>query len=117
MGYMLSPEYGDLLMEEYMGDTEDPQTNRAQFQKMKQDNILVTPALQAAHFHMSTSVMRHDCPGSCSEQYSQMSSVLSRPIPAFLSLSVQALDSNHVSKSFHKSKGQTSPHFTKEETD
>jgi hypothetical protein len=27
MGYMLSPEYGDLLMEEYMGDTEDPQTN------------------------------------------------------------------------------------------
>jgi carboxylesterase 2 len=31
MAYMLSPEYGDLLMEEYMGDTEDPQTNRAQF--------------------------------------------------------------------------------------
>jgi hypothetical protein len=31
MGYLLSPEYGDLLMEEYMEDTEDPQTNRAQF--------------------------------------------------------------------------------------
>jgi hypothetical protein len=31
MGYMLSPEYGDLLMEEYMEDTEDPQMNRAQF--------------------------------------------------------------------------------------
>jgi hypothetical protein len=27
MAYMLSPEYGDLLMKEYMGDTEDPQTN------------------------------------------------------------------------------------------
>jgi hypothetical protein len=31
MGFMHSPEYGDLMMEEYMRDTEDPQTNRAQF--------------------------------------------------------------------------------------
>jgi hypothetical protein len=41
---MLSPEYGDLLMEEYMEDTEDPQMNRAQFWEMMQDNIIVTPA-------------------------------------------------------------------------
>jgi hypothetical protein len=50
MGYMLSPEYGDLLMEEYMRDTEDPQTNRPQFLEMMKDNTIMTPALQTAHF-------------------------------------------------------------------
>jgi carboxylesterase 2 len=47
---MLPAEYGDLLMEEYMGDTEDPQIIQAQFQEMMEDIIIVMPTLQVAHF-------------------------------------------------------------------
>ncbi|KAL1763972.1 liver carboxylesterase, partial [Sigmodon hispidus] len=50
---MLPPECGDLLMEEYMGDTEDPQTLQIQFTEMMGDFALVIPALQVAHFQRS----------------------------------------------------------------
>ncbi|KAL1784287.1 liver carboxylesterase-like isoform 1, partial [Sigmodon hispidus] len=50
---MLPPECSDLLMEEYMGDTEDPQTLQAQFREMMGDFMFVMPALQVAHFQRS----------------------------------------------------------------
>ncbi|XP_031196988.1 pyrethroid hydrolase Ces2e-like isoform X2 [Mastomys coucha] len=50
---MLPPECGDLLMEEYMGDTEDPQTLQEQFREMMGDFMFVIPALQVAHFQSS----------------------------------------------------------------
>ncbi|XP_021075735.1 pyrethroid hydrolase Ces2e [Mus pahari] len=50
---MLPPECGDLMMEEYMGDTEDPETLQAQFREMKGDFMFVVPALQVAHLQRS----------------------------------------------------------------
>ncbi|XP_059120173.1 acylcarnitine hydrolase-like isoform X2 [Peromyscus eremicus] len=47
---MLPPECGDLIMEEYMGDTEDAQTLQAQFRELMEDFMFVIPALQVAHF-------------------------------------------------------------------
>ena len=47
---MLPPECSDLLMEEYMGDVEDPQTLQAQFRELMEDFMFVIPALQVAHF-------------------------------------------------------------------
>ncbi|XP_004690546.1 PREDICTED: cocaine esterase [Condylura cristata] len=47
----LPPEFGDLLMEEYTGGSEDPQTLRARFHEMMGDSIFVIPALQVANFH------------------------------------------------------------------
>ncbi|XP_048211369.1 pyrethroid hydrolase Ces2e-like [Perognathus longimembris pacificus] len=49
----LPAECADLLMEEYMGETEDPQTLQAQFQEMMGDFMFVMPALQVAHFQRS----------------------------------------------------------------
>nr|XP_017197770.1 cocaine esterase-like [Oryctolagus cuniculus] len=46
---MLPPESEDVLMEEYMGSSEDPQTLKAQFQEMMADGLFVMPALQVAH--------------------------------------------------------------------
>ncbi|XP_034378062.1 acylcarnitine hydrolase [Arvicanthis niloticus] len=50
---MLPPECGDLLMEEYMGDTQDAQTLQIQFTEMMADFMFVIPALQVAHFQRS----------------------------------------------------------------
>ncbi|XP_069848594.1 cocaine esterase-like isoform X1 [Dipodomys merriami] len=47
---MLPLAFGDLLIEEYMGNTQDPETIQAQFQEMMGDFIIVMPALQVAHF-------------------------------------------------------------------
>ncbi|XP_048211355.1 cocaine esterase-like isoform X1 [Perognathus longimembris pacificus] len=47
---MLPLEFGDLVMEEYMGNIQDPDTLQAQFQEMMGDFIIVMPALQVAHF-------------------------------------------------------------------
>ncbi|XP_051025141.1 acylcarnitine hydrolase-like isoform X2 [Acomys russatus] len=47
----LPPESSYLIMEEYMGDTEDPQTLRTQFTEMVGDVLFVIPALIVAHFH------------------------------------------------------------------
>lgn len=47
---MLPPESSDLLLEEYMGDTEDPETLQAQYREMMADFTFVIPALQVAHF-------------------------------------------------------------------
>lgn len=47
---MLPPEFGDLLMEEYMKITKDPQTLQAQLLEMLADILFVIPALQTAHF-------------------------------------------------------------------
>ncbi|XP_048211351.1 acylcarnitine hydrolase-like isoform X12 [Perognathus longimembris pacificus] len=49
----LPAECADLLMEEYMGDTEDPQALQAQFQEMMGDFMFVMPALQVAHIQRS----------------------------------------------------------------
>ncbi|XP_021487314.1 acylcarnitine hydrolase-like isoform X2 [Meriones unguiculatus] len=50
---MLPPECSDLLMEEYMGDTEDPQALQIQFTEMMGDFMFVIPSLQVAHFQRS----------------------------------------------------------------
>uniref|UniRef100_A0A286X8D3 Carboxylic ester hydrolase n=2 Tax=Cavia porcellus TaxID=10141 RepID=A0A286X8D3_CAVPO len=50
---ILPDESGDLLMEEYVGNNEDPQTLQAQFHEMMGDAIFVIPALQVAHFQRS----------------------------------------------------------------
>ncbi|XP_075833369.1 acylcarnitine hydrolase-like [Microtus pennsylvanicus] len=50
---MLPPECSDLIMEEYMGDTEDPQTLQLQFTEIMADFMFVIPALQVAHFQRS----------------------------------------------------------------
>ncbi|KAM6177265.1 pyrethroid hydrolase Ces2e-like [Erethizon dorsatum] len=50
---MLPPEFGDLLMEEYMGDNEDPQALQIQFHEVMADSMFVIPALKVAHFHRS----------------------------------------------------------------
>ncbi|XP_059120208.1 liver carboxylesterase-like isoform X2 [Peromyscus eremicus] len=50
---MLPPECSDLLMEEYMGDVEDPQALQAQFRELMEDFMFVIPALQVAHFQRS----------------------------------------------------------------
>ncbi|XP_059120188.1 liver carboxylesterase-like isoform X2 [Peromyscus eremicus] len=50
---MLPPECSDLLMEEYMGDIQDPQTLQAQFRELMEDFMFVIPALQVAHFQRS----------------------------------------------------------------
>ncbi|XP_059118584.1 acylcarnitine hydrolase-like isoform X3 [Peromyscus eremicus] len=49
----LPPECSDLIMEEYMGDTEDAQTLQIQFTEMMGDFMFVIPALQVAHFQRS----------------------------------------------------------------
>ncbi|XP_069848390.1 cocaine esterase-like [Dipodomys merriami] len=49
----LPAECAHLLMEEYMGDTEDSQTLQAQFQDMMADFTFVMPALHVAHFQRS----------------------------------------------------------------
>ncbi|XP_040596718.1 cocaine esterase isoform X2 [Mesocricetus auratus] len=46
---MLSPDFTDMLIEEYLGDTEDPETLQVQFQEMMADFMFVIPALQVAH--------------------------------------------------------------------
>ncbi|XP_027475640.1 cocaine esterase [Zalophus californianus] len=46
----LPPESVDLLMEEYMGDSGDPQTLQALFSEMMGDCIFVIPTLQVANF-------------------------------------------------------------------
>ena len=38
-------------MEEYMGDTKDPQALQIQYMEMMGDFMFVIPALQVAHFH------------------------------------------------------------------
>ncbi|KAM5263337.1 acylcarnitine hydrolase-like [Ctenodactylus gundi] len=50
---MLPVECADLMMEEYMGGSEDPQTLRIQFNEMMGDIMFVIPALQVAHFQRS----------------------------------------------------------------
>ncbi|KAM9046710.1 cocaine esterase isoform 4-T4 [Megaptera novaeangliae] len=50
---MMPPEFADLLMEEYIGDSEDPQTLRIQFHEIMGDCIFVIPALQVAKLQCS----------------------------------------------------------------
>ncbi|XP_066205155.1 cocaine esterase [Saccopteryx leptura] len=50
---MWPPEFGDLLMEEYLGDSSDPETLQIQFNEMIGDSLIVIPALQVANFHRS----------------------------------------------------------------
>ncbi|CAO2586544.1 Acylcarnitine hydrolase [Lemmus lemmus] len=49
----LPPECSDLLMEEYMNNTEDAQTLQIQFKEMMADFLFVIPALQVAKFQCS----------------------------------------------------------------
>ncbi|XP_049559788.1 cocaine esterase isoform X5 [Orcinus orca] len=51
---MMPPEFGDLLMEEYIGESEDPQTLRIQFHEILGDCIFVIPALQVAKLQCSS---------------------------------------------------------------
>ncbi|XP_028635123.1 pyrethroid hydrolase Ces2a-like isoform X2 [Grammomys surdaster] len=50
---MLPPECSGLIMEEYMGNTEDPEILQEQFREMLEDITFVIPALQVAHFQRS----------------------------------------------------------------
>uniref|UniRef100_A0A8C2MLA4 Carboxylic ester hydrolase n=1 Tax=Cricetulus griseus TaxID=10029 RepID=A0A8C2MLA4_CRIGR len=45
---MVSPDFTDMLVEEYLGDIEDPETLQVQFQEMMKDFMFVIPALQVA---------------------------------------------------------------------
>ncbi|XP_025776708.1 cocaine esterase isoform X1 [Puma concolor] len=47
---VLPPQSVDILMEEYLGDSADPQTLQVQFHEMMGDYIFVIPALQVASF-------------------------------------------------------------------
>ena len=47
---MLPPECSNLLMEEYMNNTEDAQTLQIQYKEMIADFLFVIPALQVAKF-------------------------------------------------------------------
>lgn len=47
---MWPAELNDLLMEEYVGDSEDPQLLQEQYKEMIEDLFFVVPALQVAHF-------------------------------------------------------------------
>ncbi|XP_049719805.1 cocaine esterase isoform X2 [Elephas maximus indicus] len=47
---MVPPEFGHLVVEEYVGNNSDPQTLQAQFHEMMGDFIFVIPALQVANF-------------------------------------------------------------------
>ncbi|XP_012516028.1 PREDICTED: cocaine esterase [Propithecus coquereli] len=49
----LPHELGDLLMEEYVGDSKDPQALQAQYQELMADSIFVIPALRVAHSQCS----------------------------------------------------------------
>ncbi|XP_028635090.1 acylcarnitine hydrolase-like [Grammomys surdaster] len=49
----LPPQSDDLLMEEYMGDTQDPETLKIQYKEMIADYLFVMPALQVAQFQCS----------------------------------------------------------------
>ncbi|KAM6177441.1 pyrethroid hydrolase Ces2e-like [Erethizon dorsatum] len=49
----LPAKFGDLVMEEYMGDNDNPQTLKIQFHEMIGDFIFVMPALQVARFQRS----------------------------------------------------------------
>uniref|UniRef100_A0A4X2KP73 Carboxylic ester hydrolase n=1 Tax=Vombatus ursinus TaxID=29139 RepID=A0A4X2KP73_VOMUR len=46
----IPPELGQLMMEEYLKDTEDPGGYRAQFQDMMGDSMFVIPALKLAKY-------------------------------------------------------------------
>ncbi|XP_029336732.1 pyrethroid hydrolase Ces2e isoform X3 [Mus caroli] len=50
---MLPSECGDLLIEEYLRDTEDPWTLQMQFREMIGDFLIIIPALQVARFQRS----------------------------------------------------------------
>ncbi|XP_052022999.1 pyrethroid hydrolase Ces2a-like isoform X2 [Apodemus sylvaticus] len=50
---MIPPGSSDLVMKEYMGDTEDSETLKAQFREMLADFMFVIPALQVTHFQSS----------------------------------------------------------------
>ncbi|XP_040838510.1 cocaine esterase-like [Ochotona curzoniae] len=51
--WMLPPRIGQQLVDEYLGDNEDPKTLMAQFQEMMADALYVMPALHVAHFQRS----------------------------------------------------------------
>ncbi|XP_059119052.1 acylcarnitine hydrolase-like [Peromyscus eremicus] len=46
---MMPPGFVDILVEEYLGDTEDPEILQTQFKEMMEDFMFVVPALQVAH--------------------------------------------------------------------
>ncbi|XP_036032464.1 acylcarnitine hydrolase-like, partial [Onychomys torridus] len=46
---MVPPGVADILIEEYLGDSEDPEILLAQFKEMMEDFVFVAPALQVAH--------------------------------------------------------------------
>ncbi|KAM8776078.1 cocaine esterase-like [Rhynchonycteris naso] len=50
---MWLPEFGDLLMEEYMEDSSDPETLQIQFNEMIGDTLIMILALQVTNFHCS----------------------------------------------------------------
>lgn len=52
---------GQKLVDEYMGDNEDPKTLMGQFQEMMADAVFVMPALHVAHFQCE-----YTC-GSCAQ--------------------------------------------------
>nr|XP_042133150.1 pyrethroid hydrolase Ces2e-like isoform X2 [Peromyscus maniculatus bairdii] len=46
---MMPPGVAEILVEEYLGDTEDPEILLAQFKEMMEDFMFVAPGLQIAH--------------------------------------------------------------------
>ncbi|XP_040838506.1 cocaine esterase-like [Ochotona curzoniae] len=51
--WMLPPAIEEQLLDEYLGDNEDPKTLMTQFQEMMADGLFVMPSLHVAHFQRS----------------------------------------------------------------
>nr|XP_051686083.1 cocaine esterase isoform X6 [Oryctolagus cuniculus] len=98
---MLPPEFGDLLMEEYLGSSEDPQTLKTRFLEMMGDLIFAMPALQVAHFRREFICDQGQSGKKAAQNYgSLVRSVLSWSLStSLLCPRVQLLDAPHLSSS------------------
>ena len=74
---MLPPECSDLLMEEYMNNTEDAQTLQIQYKEMMADYLFVIPALQVAKFQREY-ICDETWLGGAQSNGSRMSLIVSR---------------------------------------
>lgn len=78
---MLPPAIEEQLLDEYLGDNEDPKTLMTQFQEMMADGLFVMPSLHVAHFQREFPVAKASLGGalptslglqggiSCAESY------------------------------------------------
>ncbi|KAM5262850.1 pyrethroid hydrolase Ces2e-like [Ctenodactylus gundi] len=100
----LPAEFGDLFMEEYMGNTEDPETLRVQFHEMLGDFMFVMPALNVAKFQRSHGLV-------FSYEFQHPPSFRKNNRPAY----VKADHGDEISFIFRTFHGSNNVNFTEEE--